>query len=446
MAAPRTCPRCGGLVHKSAVRCENCGASARSPFTTLWITLALAAITLIGAFAVWKWVAPQTGAARGGKRADSRVAAEIEPVAGKPALDVPGVMSVRYRDLGGQVEIGISAEGMPILYADVDGDGVVNTEGNDLSYAVYPNGSVCVQRLVSADSAQCGDASTSANVRVSGDSGGWNVVWTISKRELSNRGDRADVTFQIFRESDQRGRFYPGPPFVQVCRLLFSKTPSALVAQTSTPPPSLVPGAQPLAQGSQPRKPEEQKPARPSVDERVRADEKAQREREAARDQELERQRQEFAALKALQEQQQLQIDEARKKLADEQAQREREAQAQRERERKARDEAPKVFRPDPVSPAVPNPAPASYSGPSSGEIVWEGDIKGTELITIENGRASSGTVSGALPGVLCLLQPADPKRVSIASTPAPYNQYKRMVFRVSANGRTRVVIRWSLP
>ena len=96
--------------------------------------------------------------------------------------------------------------------------------------------------------------------------------------------------------------------------------------------------------------------------------------------------------------------------------------------------------------PPPPPPPPTPPPGKNSGEIVWEGNIKGTELITIEDGQASSGTVSGALPGVLCLLQPADPKRVSIASTPAPYNQYKRMVFRVSGNGRTRVVIRWSLP
>jgi hypothetical protein len=416
----------------------------------LWIALALAAIILIAAFAVWKWIAPQTGKPRPGKKAEGRVAVEIEPVAGKPALEVPGVMNVRYRDLGTQVEIGISAEAMPILYADVDGDGVVSAEGNDLSYAVYPNGSMCVQRLGSADSAQCGDAPTSASVRLNRESGGWNVVWTIPKRELSTKGDHADIAFQIFRESDQRGSFYPDRPFVQVCRLLFSKTPSTLVSQTATPPapaPIAAPGGQPPPQFAQPPKREEGKQARPAVDERLRAEEKARQDREAAREQELERQRQEFAALKTQQEQQQQQIDEARRKLADEQAQREREAQAQRDRERKARDEAPpRVFRPDPVPPGAPKSEPAAYSGPSSGEIVWDGNIKGTELITIENGQASSGTISGGLPGVLCLLQPADPKRVSIASTPAPYNQYKRMVFRVSGNGRMRVVIKWSLP
>jgi hypothetical protein len=104
------------------------------------------------------------------------------------------------------------------------------------------------------------------------------------------------------------------------------------------------------------------------------------------------------------------------------------------------------VFRPDPSPQRAPEPAPEGYSGPSSGEIIWEGDVKGTTLVTIDNNHADVGTLTGALPGILCLIQPADPKRVSIASTPAPYNQYKRIVFRVSGNGRTRVVIRWSLP
>jgi hypothetical protein len=72
--------------------------------------------------------------------------------------------------------------------------------------------------------------------------------------------------------------------------------------------------------------------------------------------------------------------------------------------------------------------------------------IKGTELITIENGQASSGTVTGALPGVAVLIQPTDTKKVSIASTPGPRNQYSRVVFRVAGNGNTRVTLKWSLP
>lgn len=59
---------------------------------------------------------------------------------------------------------------------------------------------------------------------------------------------------------------------------------------------------------------------------------------------------------------------------------------------------------------------PAPYEGPGSGTLIWEGDIAGAELVTIENGVASSGRVTGVLPGVPCLVQSSDPKRVSVAT------------------------------
>jgi hypothetical protein len=152
----------------------------------------------------------------------------------------------------------------------------------------------------------------------------------------------------------------------------------------------------------------------------------------AQRQQEAEAQQRSLAELKSKQEEQQRQIDEERRKLAEDQAQREREAQARR-------------VVTVPV-PAPSSPPPPAYRGPSSGELVWEGPIKGTELITIENGQASSGTVTGTLPGVAVLIQPTDTKKVSIASTPGPRNQYSRVVFRVTGNGNTKVTLKWSLP
>jgi hypothetical protein len=163
-----------------------------------------------------------------------------------------------------------------------------------------------------------------------------------------------------------------------------------------------------------------------------------QREQDALRQQELEAQRKALEDLKAKQEAQQRQIEEARQRLAEEQAQREREEKARREAARV------QILRPDPV--AQSKPVQPAYSGPSSGEIVWEGIIRGTELVTIENGQASSGMVTGSLPGVACLIQPTDAKKVSIASAPGPRNQYNRLVIRVSGNGRTRVTLKWSLP
>ena len=174
------------------------------------------------------------------------------------------------------------------------------------------------------------------------------------------------------------------------------------------------------------------------VQQQAREQEQRRQQELAQRQQEAEAQQRTLAELKAKQEEQQRQIDEERRKLADDQAQREREAQAQREAQ--ARRVVPPPA-PAPISPPAP-----TYRGPSSGELVWEGTIKGTELITIENGQASSGTVSGALPGVAVLIQPTDTKKVSIASTPGPRNQYSRVVFRVAGNGNTKVILKWSLP
>jgi hypothetical protein len=152
----------------------------------------------------------------------------------------------------------------------------------------------------------------------------------------------------------------------------------------------------------------------------------------AQRQQESEAQQRALAELKAKQEEQQRQIDEERRKLAEDQARRKREAEITR-------------VDPPPQSSPINPPAPV-YRGPRFGEIIWEGTIRGTDLITIENGQASSGTVTGSLPGVAVLIQPTDTKKVSIASSPGPRNQYRSVVFRVSGNGNMRVTLKWSLP
>jgi len=106
---------------------------------------------------------------------------------------------------------------------------------------------------------------------------------------------------------------------------------------------------------------------------------------------------------------------------------------------------APPVPAPPPRA-AQPVQLPPVYQGPSSGVIVWEGEVHGVELIAIDNGQASSGRVSGALPGVVCLVQPTDPRRVDIASAPAPSNQYRRLVIRVRGNGHMVARVTWTLP
>lgn len=87
------------------------------------------------------------------------------------------------------------------------------------------------------------------------------------------------------------------------------------------------------------------------------------------------------------------------------------------------------------------------YRGPSSGDLVWEGPVKGSTLVTITGNTCDSGTlVSGALPGVPVIIQPKDAKHTRLASTPAPSNSYQRLVFGISGNGNMQVVLHWTQP
>jgi hypothetical protein len=89
----------------------------------------------------------------------------------------------------------------------------------------------------------------------------------------------------------------------------------------------------------------------------------------------------------------------------------------------------------------------AVYSGPSSGDLIWRGEVKGTTLVTINGNSSDSGEViSGALPGVLVMVQPADAKHVGVAGTPAPSNAFHRLTLRIQGNGVVQEVIHWSVP
>lgn len=89
----------------------------------------------------------------------------------------------------------------------------------------------------------------------------------------------------------------------------------------------------------------------------------------------------------------------------------------------------------------------AIYQGPSSGEIVWRGEVRGVSLVTIDGNSSDTGqVVSGGLPGVLVMVQPMDGKHVGVAGAPAPSNRFRRLVLRVRGNGPVQAVIHWSVP
>jgi hypothetical protein len=153
-------------------------------------------------------------------------------------------------------------------------------------------------------------------------------------------------------------------------------------------------------------------------------------------------------------ERQQAELQLGKKRLADAQAALEAQQQEEARRVARVREE---LDRQKQLQRAEESPQPETkersisstmlpYQGPSSGTLVWEGEIAGAELVTIEGGTASSGKVTGMLPGVPCFVQSSDPKRVSVATAPGPSNQWKRIVLRIQSHGHTTVKVTWALP
>jgi hypothetical protein len=118
----------------------------------------------------------------------------------------------------------------------------------------------------------------------------------------------------------------------------------------------------------------------------------------------------------------------------------------------------PEVVQPQPVRrqapPGVSRPKSdpqtpqATYSGPGSGSIVWEGEIDEREgLVTIDGNTADKGqVVSGGVPGgVPLVLSVKDSKNVGIAFTPQATSDFRRLVLRVKGRGKRRAVVDWSV-
>lgn len=102
------------------------------------------------------------------------------------------------------------------------------------------------------------------------------------------------------------------------------------------------------------------------------------------------------------------------------------------------------VENPKPEPEVKVEPAPTIPTA-TSGTIIWEGTVKKGELISIENGIADKGIVSGKLPGVPVLIAPLNTKKVAIAGAPGPDSKYQRIVLRIQANGPIKAELSWSV-
>ena len=79
---------------------------------------------------------------------------------------------------------------------------------------------------------------------------------------------------------------------------------------------------------------------------------------------------------------------------------------------------------------------------PASGVVVWSGRLQKNGLVTIDGSIATGGTLNGALPGVPIIVE-VEPKDVGVVESPAPSNNWQRIVLRSRVDRNSVVTIRW---
>jgi hypothetical protein len=296
-----------------------------------------------------------------------------------------------------------------------------------------------VDRFVSLDApSRCGTVRSQSSVQVKFEGKLTEYDWTIPASELPVVRGQVWLSLVLYDPIADKASFYPAEPFRRVYVLNVTSSERGIGTEIAKKP-----------------EPEPPKPillkSRPELVKNASMDAlKAEEAKIAAARQQLEQERAADAADAQKREQdeaqraaeQQKQLDDLRAKAAEQErlleAQKAQAAAAEdvrrKEEQQRREQEQQNAVRQTP------------YAGPSSGVLIWEGTVLGTQMITIEDGHADMGSVTGLLPGVPVLIQPTDPKRVAIASAPNPGSNYKRIVIRATANGRMRIVLHWSLP
>ncbi|MCO5353398.1 MAG: hypothetical protein M9913_21375 [Bryobacteraceae bacterium] len=104
------------------------------------------------------------------------------------------------------------------------------------------------------------------------------------------------------------------------------------------------------------------------------------------------------------------------------------------------------VFQPERTYPPERPAAPVQprYSGPNSGVIVWSGQLERGAAVQIDGDRPSTGSISGALPGVPVIVE-ITPSDIAVAEAPGPGNDWKRISIRSRKNRHSVVTIRWRI-
>ena len=87
---------------------------------------------------------------------------------------------------------------------------------------------------------------------------------------------------------------------------------------------------------------------------------------------------------------------------------------------------------------------PVAYAGPSSGSLVWTGELEANTQLAINGKRSSTGSVSSELPGVPVRLQ-LWPSSARLVEAPGPQNGWKRVVIASGERKQLRIIIRWEV-
>lgn len=83
-------------------------------------------------------------------------------------------------------------------------------------------------------------------------------------------------------------------------------------------------------------------------------------------------------------------------------------------------------------------------TGDQTGELFWTGVVRGSQLVSIRDGRPNVGSLVGRLPGVPCTAEAEDAAHVAILDPPGPQNNYRNLLIKVTGNGAFRVAVRWT--
>jgi hypothetical protein len=85
-----------------------------------------------------------------------------------------------------------------------------------------------------------------------------------------------------------------------------------------------------------------------------------------------------------------------------------------------------------------------TVQSPAPGEMVWRGQLAKDQVLTISDGRyASTGTITGNLPGVPIKIDIEPKEGVTVVTAPARSNDWKVLVI-YAAEPQTQIVIRWT--